>query len=102
MTYSTMSTSLVLVAVGAILAFAVNYQLSGIDLNAVGGILIIVGLVGFLLSLLSFGSFGPFYRERDTYVEPHGHADTHTHAGTHSHSETGGEVETEVRRTIRH
>ena len=56
------SVSLVLIAVGAVLTWAVSVQVSGVDLNAVGVILMVVGIVGLLLSLLfwsSWGGFGP-------------------------------------------
>jgi Domain of unknown function (DUF6458) len=55
-------TSLILIAVGAILAWAVNYTLVGIDIKIVGAILIVVGIVGLLLSLLFWASFAPFGR----------------------------------------
>ena len=42
--------SIFMIAIGAILAFAVETNTRGIDLNAVGVILMIVGLVGFVLS----------------------------------------------------
>lgn len=45
-------TSLFLIAVGAILRFAVTATVSGIDIATVGTILIIVGVVGLLISLL--------------------------------------------------
>jgi hypothetical protein len=51
--------SLFLIAVGAILAFAVNYVVTGIDINAVGYILMVVGFIGLLLSLLFWTSFAP-------------------------------------------
>jgi len=51
--------SLFLIAVGAILAFAVNYTVTGIDINAVGYILMVVGFIGLLLSLLFWTSFAP-------------------------------------------
>ena len=44
--------SLILIAVGAILTWAINATVSGVDINAVGVILMIVGAVGFILSLL--------------------------------------------------
>jgi hypothetical protein len=44
-------TSIFLIAVGAILKFAVTASVSGVDLDTVGVILIIVGIVGLLLSL---------------------------------------------------
>ena len=56
-----------LIAVGAILAFAVNVTITGIDLDTVGVILMIVGVLGLLLSLVFWSSWGGFggYR-RDT------------------------------------
>lgn len=54
--------SLILIAVGAILAFAVNQDSSGsVDIDVVGWILMIVGLVGLLLSLLLWERWGPGY-----------------------------------------
>lgn len=54
--------SLILIAVGAILAFAVN-QDSGatVDVDVVGWILMLVGLAGVLLSLFWWDRFGPGY-----------------------------------------
>jgi Domain of unknown function (DUF6458) len=47
----TIGSSLFLVAVGAILKFAVTADLAGVDLQVVGVILIVVGLVGLVLGL---------------------------------------------------
>ena len=44
-------TSIFLIAVGAILKYAVTADVSGIDLDIVGVILMIAGIVGLLLSL---------------------------------------------------
>jgi beta-lactamase regulating signal transducer with metallopeptidase domain len=44
-------TSILLIAVGAILKFAVTTSVSGIELATVGVILMIVGVVGLLISL---------------------------------------------------
>lgn len=54
--------SLILIAVGAILAFAIN-QSSGstVDVDVVGWILMLVGLFGLLLSLLLWERWGPGY-----------------------------------------
>ena len=52
--------SLFLIAVGAILAFAVRTAVEGIDIVVVGAILMVVGAVGLLLSLLFWASFAPF------------------------------------------
>ncbi len=49
--------SLFLIAVGAILYFAVNARISGIEVDTVGIILMVVGGIGFLWSLfLTFGA----------------------------------------------
>ena len=45
-------TSILLIAIGAILRFAVTATVSGIQLQTVGTILIIVGIVGLIISLL--------------------------------------------------
>jgi hypothetical protein len=47
-----LGTSLLLIAVGAILRFAVSVSTSGFNIHTVGVILMIVGVVGLLLSLL--------------------------------------------------
>jgi hypothetical protein len=52
--------SILLIAVGAILAFAVNVTTSGIDIDTVGVILMIAGLLGLLLSLVFWSSWGGF------------------------------------------
>ena len=47
-----LGTSLFLIAVGAILTFAINATVSGIDIATVGVILMIIGVIGLLISLL--------------------------------------------------
>ena len=47
----TIGSSLFLIAVGAILKFAVTAQVAGIDLQVVGVILMIVGVVGLVLGV---------------------------------------------------
>jgi beta-lactamase regulating signal transducer with metallopeptidase domain len=44
-------TSIFLIAVGAILKFAVNADVSGIEISTVGVILMVVGVVGLIISL---------------------------------------------------
>jgi hypothetical protein len=61
--------SIFLIAVGAILAWAVNYNTGAVDINMVGVILLIVGAIGLLLSLVfwsSWGGFGGYRRETVT------------------------------------
>jgi hypothetical protein len=59
-------TSLFLIAVGAILKFAVTKdELAGVDLQTVGVILMIVGVIGLLLSLL----YMSMWRDRGTTVQ---------------------------------
>ena len=52
--------SLFLIAAGAILAYAVDYQTTGVDLDVIGVILIVVGAIGLLFSLLFWSSFAPW------------------------------------------
>ena len=54
------SVSLVLIAVGAILKWAVTATTSGVNLGTVGLVLMIVGAVGLLLSLIFWSSWGGF------------------------------------------
>jgi len=61
--------SLFLVAVGAVLAFAVNTTVEGIDLVAVGWILMAVGFLGVMMYFLFLASFAPFYRGDGTRTE---------------------------------
>ena len=56
--------SLFLLAVGAILTFAVDVTTNGVNLDTVGVILMIVGAVGVLLFLTVWGSWGPGRRDR--------------------------------------
>ncbi|HVA42940.1 MAG TPA: hypothetical protein VNF50_05605 [Acidimicrobiales bacterium] len=73
--------SLIVVAVGAILDFAITVTNShGINLHTIGVILMIVGGIGFVLSCVFWSSWGGFHRSlsapaggstvtrRDTFV----------------------------------
>ncbi len=48
-------TSVFLLALGAILAFAVDASVSGLDLSVIGYILMLAGAVGLLLSMTLLG-----------------------------------------------
>jgi len=62
---------ILLAAVGAVLAFAVNATVSGVNIHAIGWILLIVGIVGILLSMVFWSSWaGPgYFSRRRTYVD---------------------------------
>ena len=65
--------SLILIAVGAVLAFAVHAENSNtFDVNMIGIILLIVGAIGALLSMVFWSSWagpGYFTRRPTTYVD---------------------------------
>ena len=48
--------SLFLLAVGAILTFATDVTVSGLNLDTVGLILMLIGAIGFVLTLIVWGS----------------------------------------------
>ena len=52
--------SLILIAAGAILAFAIHVSSSGANLHTIGIILLVVGAVGALLSMIFWSSWGGF------------------------------------------
>jgi hypothetical protein len=58
-------TSIFLIAFGAILYFAVNADISGLEISTVGLILMICGILGLLVSLFMFR--GPRSTERTVY-----------------------------------
>lgn len=63
--------SIFLLALGAILTFAVQADIQGLDINVVGIILMVSGAIGLLLTMLVFGrdrgvSDGGV-RDRDVY-----------------------------------
>jgi hypothetical protein len=66
-------TSIFLIAVGAILKFAVTASVSGIKLATVGVILMVVGIVGLLISLLVLmqANRAPVARERVVERDPY-------------------------------
>jgi Domain of unknown function (DUF6458) len=61
-------TSIFLIAVGAILDFAVSATTRGVNLHTVGLVLMIVGVFGALLSLMFWSSWGGFGR-REVMVD---------------------------------
>lgn len=62
--------SLLLIAVGAVLAFAVHVSGHGFNLHTIGIILLVVGAIGALLSLIFWSSWGGVgQRDQTTIVE---------------------------------
>lgn len=67
--------SIFLIAVGAILTWAVNATVSGLELDTIGVILLVVGILGLVLSVIFWSSWGGFAggparrRTSTTYVD---------------------------------
>lgn len=62
---------LLLTAVGAILIWAVNADVSGVNIHTVGWILLIVGIVGIVLSMIFWSSWGGpgYWTHRRTSID---------------------------------
>jgi len=63
-----LAVSLIIIAVGAILTFAVNAEGDAVDPQVVGVILMVVGFVALLLDLLLWSPWGPGYMRRSRTV----------------------------------
>ena len=66
--------SIFLIAVGAILTWAVNATVSGLELHTIGVILMVTGILGLVLSMIFWSSWGGFAgggtrRTTTTYVD---------------------------------
>ncbi|MDA0270751.1 MAG: hypothetical protein O2798_01490 [Chloroflexi bacterium] len=65
------SLSLILIATGAILTWGVVATVAGLDLKAIGVILMVVGTAGLVLSLVFWNQYSPFIRRtRVIEVQP--------------------------------
>ena len=58
-------TSIFLLALGAILAFAVEFDVAGLDINTIGLILMAAGIIGLIISMM----FLPQAPDRRTVVQ---------------------------------
>jgi hypothetical protein len=58
--------SLLMIAAGAIMTWAVNTTASGFSIHTVGIILMVVGAVGLVLSIVFWSSWGGFHGPRRT------------------------------------
>jgi hypothetical protein len=62
--------SLFLIAAGAILIWGVTGEVAGLDVDAIGAILMVIGIIGLILSMIFWSTWGGFGgRRRATYVE---------------------------------
>ena len=52
--------SIILIAAGAILTWAVNASVSGLELQTIGVILMVVGAIGLQISMIFWSSWGGF------------------------------------------
>ncbi|QXJ24798.1 hypothetical protein AGRA3207_006194 [Actinomadura graeca] len=52
----TIGGSIALIIIGAILAYAVNYEFSGVDIRLVGLILMLGGLIGLVIGIVRLAS----------------------------------------------
>ena len=69
----TIGTSIVLIAIGAVLRYAVTGEVDWIDIQTVGTILLLVGILGLILSLIYTFAWSPAARRRrdvDYYDRP--------------------------------
>ena len=71
----TFGVSLILIAIGAILTWAVHPAHPGsVNVHTAGVILMVVGLVAFLLDLMLWSEWGPGYLRRRAVVADGGYA----------------------------
>jgi len=62
--------SLFLIAAGAILIWGVTGEVAGLDVDAIGAILMVIGIIGLILSMIFWSTWGGFGgRRRATYVD---------------------------------
>jgi hypothetical protein len=62
------SVSLLLAAAGAVLIWAVDASVSGVNIHTIGVILLVVGVIGFVTSLFFWSSWGGFGDRRTSVV----------------------------------
>jgi hypothetical protein len=68
-------TSIVVFAIGAILKFATTVHSSNFNIQTIGVILMIVGVIGFIVSLVFWSSWGgpsSWHRSRTVYRQGYG------------------------------
>jgi hypothetical protein len=66
----TLPVSLVLIAIGAVLVWGVTTDAEGLNVDAIGVVLMVVGVLGFVLSLIFWDRWGwGAWRARGAYPE---------------------------------
>lgn len=65
----TIGASLFLIAVGAILKFATNFRVQGVNVDTVGLILMLVGIAGLILGLIQYAVWNSRRGRRDVRIE---------------------------------
>ena len=63
-----LTASLLLSAVGALLIWGVSATVSGLDVHAIGAIVLVVGIIGFVLSMFFWSTWGGFAGSRRAAV----------------------------------
>ena len=66
----TTATSLILIAIGAILAFAVSTQVAGINIQTVGLILMVVGGIGLAIAVATLAGYAPWGAQATSNAAP--------------------------------
>jgi hypothetical protein len=61
--------SLLLIAAGAVMAFAVHVSGHGFNIHTIGIILLVVGVIGALLSMMFWSSWGGVGGSRETVID---------------------------------
>ena len=61
-------TSILLIAIGAILKYAINADIEGVEIDTIGTILLIIGIIGLVISLIYMFALGD--RRRGTAPDP--------------------------------
>jgi hypothetical protein len=61
--------SLLLIAAGAVMAFAVHVSGHGFNIHTIGIILLVVGAIGALVSMMFWSSWGGVGGSRETVIE---------------------------------
>ena len=83
--------SLLLIAVGAILAWGVTGHVNGLDIQTIGIIVLVIGIFGLILTMIFWQSWwGPGYWRRTAYSGRRGYYGPWRRGGYVEEEEVGG------------